>query len=116
MKVSNMKIKSFLLIAACTLMSGLLLTPAIAADIEAGKTKSAMCAACHAADGNGLDPSYPKLAGQHASYLAQSLQDYKSGKRKNPIMSGMAAGLTDTDIEDLSAYYASMDGLKDLGK
>lgn len=110
-----MKTKLLLQILSGSLLAITLLNSAVAGDIEAGKAKAAVCAACHGADGNGLDPSYPKLAGQHASYLAQALHDYKSGNRKNPIMSGMAAGLGDADIDNLAAYYASMDGLKDIG-
>ncbi len=83
-------------------------------DIEAGKEKAVLCAACHGIDGNGTDPSYPKLAGQHQSYLSKALQDYKSGDRKNPIMAGMVAAINAADIENLAAYYASLDGLQDL--
>ncbi len=110
-----MKTKLLLQILSGSLLAMTLANPVVAGDIEAGKAKAAVCAACHGADGNGLDSSYPKLAGQHASYLAQALQDYKSGNRKNPIMSGMAAGLNDADIDNLAAYYASMDGLKNIG-
>jgi len=83
---------------------------------ENGKQKSQPCAACHGADGNKtLDAQYPRLAGQYADYLARSLQEYKSGHRKNAIMAGFAATLSDQDIEDLSAFFASQDGeLKDL--
>lgn len=74
-----------------------------------GKKKAvAVCAACHGADGNKtLDPSYPKLGGQYPEYLLKSLQEYKSGKRKNAIMAGQAQALTDQEIADLSAYYGS---------
>ena len=85
-------------------------------NVENGKQKSQPCAACHGADGNKtLDAQYPRLAGQYADYLARSLQEYKSGHRKNAIMAGFAATLSDQDIEDLSAFFASQDGeLKDL--
>ncbi len=76
-------------------------------DVNAGKTKAVVCAACHNADGNSAIPNYPKLAGQHASYIAKQLADFKSGARKDPIMSGMAAPLSDTDMADLAAYFAS---------
>ena len=79
-------------------------------DIAAGKEKSAPCAACHGADGNSTDPSFPLLAGQHADYLVKALEDYKSGERKNAIMAGFAAGLSKQDREDLAAYYASQKG------
>lgn len=78
-----------------------------AADIEAGKKKvQEVCAACHGIDGGqSTTPEYPKLSGQYPDYLAKALRDYKSGARKNAIMAGMAAGLTDKDIENVSAYF-----------
>ena len=79
-------------------------------------SKSATCEACHGKDGRGLDPNYPVLAGQYESYLIKALSDYRSGKRTNPIMGGMAATLSNQDIEDLSSWYASMQGLQDLSK
>jgi cytochrome c553 len=82
---------------------------AMAASIEAGKAKSAVCAGCHGADGNGgADPSWPKLAGQDAAYLVKQLKDFKSGARKDPIMAGMVAGLSDSDMANLGAYFASL--------
>ena len=76
---------------------------------EAGKVKSAACAACHGADGNSANPEWPTLAGQHQGYIAKQLNDYKSGRRKNAMMSGMAAPLSDQDIADLAAYFASQE-------
>jgi cytochrome c553 len=78
---------------------------------EAGKTKSAVCAGCHGTDGNSAAPSFPKLAGQHEDYMYHSLKDYKSGKRKNPIMSGQVASLSDQDMKDLAAFFAKQKGL-----
>lgn len=104
----------YLLITILSLIGAVSLNTAIAGDAAAGKEKSAMCVACHGADGNGTDPQYPKLAGQHQDYLAKAIRDYKSGDRKNPIMASMVAGLSDDDIENLAAFYASLDGLKDL--
>ena len=82
---------------------------ATAADIDAGKKKvQEVCAACHGLDGaTPTTPDYPKLAGQYPDYLAKALRDYKSGLRKNPIMAGMAAPLTDKDIENVAAYFAA---------
>lgn len=77
-----------------------------AGNAKAGQEKSAMCAACHGNDGNSVVPSYPKLAGQSADYIAKQLADFKSGARKNPIMAPMAAGLSDTDMQDLAAFFA----------
>jgi cytochrome c553 len=65
------------------------------------------CVACHGNDGVGIQPEYPNLAGQHADYIENSLKLYRAGKRKNPIMGGMAANLTDKDIEELAAYFSS---------
>lgn len=99
------------LVAASSLAALLLAGPASAGDIEAGKTKAAVCAACHGADGKTpLDPSYAILAGQYPDYLAAALKDYRSGNRKNAIMGGQAAALSNTDIDNLAAYYASLEG------
>jgi len=78
-----------------------------AGDAEAGKTKSAVCMACHGPDGNSANPIWPKLAGQHPSYIKKQLHDLKDGKRTDPMMSPMAAPLTDEDIENLAAYFSS---------
>lgn len=87
-------------------------------DPVAGAEKAKTCASCHGSTGNeSLDDTYPKLAGQYPEYLAKALHDYKSGKRKNAIMAGFAAGLSDEDIDDLSAFFASQAGdLHDLSK
>jgi len=105
---------NLILIFALSLLAFGSINTAVAGDAAAGKEKSALCAACHGADGNGTDPSYPRLAGQHQDYLAKALHDYKAGERKNPIMAGMVAALNDDDIENLAAYYASLSGLQDL--
>lgn len=87
-------------------------TPAWAAgDAVAGKEKAATCQACHGVDGNAQAPIYPKLAGQYESYLLRALLDYKSGERKNAIMAGMVMSLSEKDMADLAAYYASQSGL-----
>ena len=80
-------------------------------DPAAGKEKSQVCQACHGTDGNSPAPNFPKLAGQYQDYLLRSLLDYKSGARKNPIMSGQVAALSEQDMKDLAAYYASQKGL-----
>lgn len=83
-------------------------------DAEKGKTKSVACGACHGADGNSLISINPKLAGQHANYLVKQLTEFKlasqtGGKegRNNAVMNGMAAALSEQDILDIAAYYAS---------
>jgi cytochrome c553 len=68
---------------------------------------SQTCVACHGNDGVGILPEYPNRAGQHADYIENSLRSYRSGLRKNPVMGGMAAALTDADIEELAAYYSA---------
>ena len=78
-----------------------------AADIEAGKTKSAVCAACHGADGNSSNAAWPSLAGQHASYTYKQLNDFKEGRRVNASMAGMAALLNDEDMKNIAAFYES---------
>jgi cytochrome c553 len=65
------------------------------------------CVACHGIDGIGILPEYPNLAGQHKDYLEVALKAYRSGQRKNPVMGGMAAPLTDADIRELARYYSS---------
>lgn len=80
-------------------------------DPAVGKAKSEVCAGCHGADGNQpTAPMYPILAGQHANYLSHALHDYKSGKRKNPVMAGFAGALSDQDIADLAAYFSRQNG------
>ena len=81
-----------------------------AGDIAAGKEKSALCVACHAEDGNSPSTQFPIIAGQHASYLEQALLDYKNGKRNNPIMLGIVAQLSEEDMANLAAYFASQKG------
>lgn len=69
------------------------------------------CAACHGENGISTADMYPHLAGQHASYIVQALQDYKSGKRQNQIMQPMASGLSQSDMEAVAEYYSNMKGL-----
>jgi cytochrome c553 len=78
-----------------------------AGDPAAGKSKSATCAACHGADGNSTNPEWPKIAGQHEGYLYKQLKDFKDGNRVNATMQGMVAALSDQDMQDLAAYFAS---------
>jgi cytochrome c553 len=78
-----------------------------AGSAEAGKQKSLTCSACHGADGNSLNPEWPSLAGQNTRYAVRQLLAYKGGERQNVLMSGMALGLSEQDIEDLAAYYAA---------
>lgn len=104
-----MNIKTMLTMT--TLAVALSATAAHAGDVEAGKQKAQVCASCHGADGNSASGQFPRLAGQHADYLAKALADYKSGERNNPIMKGFVANLTEADMEDLAAYFAKQKGL-----
>jgi cytochrome c553 len=82
--------------------------PALAAGSkEAGQAKSSTCVACHGIDGNSVNPEWPSIAGQHESYLIRELKEFRDGERQNVLMSPMATGLTDEDIADLAAWYAS---------
>ena len=76
-------------------------------DAAAGQAKSAICAACHGMDGNSTVPTWPKLAGQHEKYLVRQVTLIKSGARMVPEMAGIVPGLSEQDIEDISAFFAS---------
>ncbi len=78
-----------------------------AGDAAAGKAKAAVCGACHGADGNSVNPLWPSLAGQQAAYMVKQLKAFKAGTRKDPLMSSQAATLSDSDMENLAAFYAS---------
>ncbi|MEY3572802.1 MAG: hypothetical protein RJA77_717 [Pseudomonadota bacterium] len=104
------KLKSFVLVAGAALT---LSSAATAGNAALGKAKAeeAACISCHGADGvKGLDATYPILAGQYEDFIARALTDYKLGRRKNAVMTGMAAALSKQDIENLAAYYASLPG------
>jgi cytochrome c553 len=98
MKIQYLTIFSLLLFA---------FNNSFAADPANGKTLSQTCAACHSIDGNSVNPIWPKLAGQHAEYIVKQLQDFKDGKRVNGQMAPMVASLSDQDMADLAAYFAS---------
>ena len=79
-------------------------------DAAAGQGKSAICAACHGVDGNSMVATWPKLAGQHEGYLTRQITLIKAGARPVPEMAGITPGLSEQDIEDLAAYFASQTG------
>ena len=81
---------------------------AMAGDAAAGKSRAAACAACHGANGISSNEIWPNLAGQKETYLAAQIKAFRDGDRKNPMMAPMAAGLSDADIANLAAYYASL--------
>ena len=111
MNFTNTATPGILLATLLASLSGSLLADGMP---EAGKEKAKVCEACHGPDGKSIAPNYPNLAGQHESYLVKALADYRAGRRTNPIMGPMAVNLSDQDIEDLAAWFASQDGLKDL--
>jgi cytochrome c553 len=88
---------------------GLAGTSQAAGDVQAGKAKAGPCAGCHGANGEGIAPN-PALAGKKEDDLAQALKDYKSGKRSHAIMKTFASKLSDEDMANLAAYYASLKG------
>jgi len=95
---------------------GLSATAVAQGDAEAGKAKSAVCAACHGPDGNSMIDMNPKLAGQHEKYLVKQLTEFKLASqtggeegRNNAVMNGMAAPLSTQDMEDLAAYFSSQE-------
>ncbi len=99
--------------ALAALSALVLCAPAWAAkgNPEAGRDKAQPCKACHGDAGVSVAPEFPKIAGQHADYLATALRHYKLGKRKNPIMAGQVANLSDKDMLDLAAYFSTQSGL-----
>ena len=81
---------------------------AMAGDAKAGRQKALQCQTCHGLDGQAKLPDAPNLAGQGEIYLAKALKDYRSGARKNEMMSLVSRNLKDEDIADLAAYYAAI--------
>jgi cytochrome c553 len=75
--------------------------------VQAGATKATMCFACHGPNGNSVSPVFPRLAGQNAVYIVEQLHLFRAGVRQNPMMSAMAAGLSDQDIDNLAVYFAA---------
>jgi cytochrome c553 len=76
-------------------------------DVDEGRKKARACQVCHGKGGDSQNPTYPRLAGQHAKYIVKQLKAFKSGTRKDPIMNGMAATLSEDDMEDVAAFFES---------
>lgn len=102
--------KKFLL--ASLLLAATMPVLAASGDAEAGRKKSAPCAACHGASGVSASPEFPNLAGQYPDYIEKALSHYKNGKRQNPIMQGQVANLSQKDMLDLAAFFSSQKGLQ----
>lgn len=99
-----MKYYQLFIVAAGMVLSA---TLHAAGDAEQGKAKSAVCAACHGVDGNSTNPMWPKLAGQSAKYIYIQLMHYKKNERVHALMNPQTAHLSEQDMHDLAAYYAS---------
>ncbi len=91
------------LLLAITLLTG---TAYAEGNAEEGAKRSVSCGACHGADGNSVNPQWPSIAGQNATYLANTLRAFQNGTRSDVLMSGQAQSLNEQDIENLAAYYA----------
>ncbi len=100
------RVFALLAVAAAGLAQAATVEPANPGDAKAGEGKAAVCAACHAADGNSAIAMYPKLAGQNEAYIARQLAQFKSGQRDNPIMAPFVVDLTPQDMADIGAFYA----------
>lgn len=101
-----MKIRHFFTVVALSI--GMInLAQAAGNAAAAEKVVTGVCAACHGVDGNSMITTNPKLAGQHPEYLVKQLSNFKSGERKNPVMSGMAAILSAEDMANVAAYFGA---------
>lgn len=106
MKMANKEI--FRTLALLLVLSLLGIGHALAeGNIKAGTEKARACQVCHGKEGRSTNPTYPILAGQHAAYIQKQLRAFRAGTRKDPIMNGMAAPLSDQDIEDVAAFFQS---------
>ncbi|MFZ4407970.1 MAG: c-type cytochrome [Paracraurococcus sp.] len=95
-------------LAALAAVACLLATPLAAADVEAGRQRAEPCIVCHGTQGITADPSIPSLAGQRERYLQWQLVFFRNGRRANPIMGPLAADLSDEELRNLGAYFASL--------
>ncbi|MEN8763040.1 MAG: cytochrome c [Thiogranum sp.] len=98
-KIFNAAIASLLLVIANASLAG---------DVAAGKSRAASCSGCHGTDGISANPLWPNLAGQKAAYLLKQLKAFRDGTRSDPMMTPMAKPLSDADMANLAAYFASL--------
>ncbi|PPE71232.1 cytochrome c4 [Caldimonas thermodepolymerans] len=110
---------------ATLLLAAFALTPALAADAPAAAKPdlakgqaiaNQVCSACHAVDGSRGSPANPILAGQHPEYLVKQLTEFKNGKRKNPVMQGFASALSEADMKNVAAFYATREAKPGFAK
>lgn len=94
------------LVVAAALATIIFEREATAADITAGRAKAQVCIVCHGPEGNSIDPAVPSLAGQPQQFLVTALFMFREGNRKNPVMTPMAANLSNPDLNDLAAYFS----------
>ena len=102
-----MKEKITAILSLLLLSGGLHAESLIDGSAEAGKAKSLTCSACHGADGNSVNPTWPSLAGQHASYAYEQLKAFKEGDRADVLMSAQVLALDEQDMRDLAVYFES---------
>lgn len=98
----------FLMICAATFLALGAAAADFTGDADAGKAKATVCAACHGADGNSINAEWPNLAGQHPQYTVARLKAYKSGEAQNALMNAQAIGLSEQDMHDLAAWFATL--------
>ncbi|MDE1948669.1 MAG: cytochrome c4 [Burkholderiales bacterium] len=102
-----MKNAAVLIFAALAAGSALAADAAVKPDPAKGQAAATTCLACHTADGSRGAPTYPILQGQHPEYIVKQLYDFKAGRRKNAVMTGMAATVADADVANIAAFFAS---------
>ncbi len=110
--MKSYEINKFALGLAAAFVIGAMTSTAHAGDAKAGEAKIGTCTACHGKDGKATAPIYPNIGGQNEQYLVAAIKAYKSGDRNNPIMKPMAMVLSDADVENVAAYYASQNPCK----
>ncbi len=113
-----MKFQSMVLLTVlCGLQAGVSFAAEqpVAGSAEKGQAKAAPCVACHGVNGNSVNPEWPNLAGQHESYIKRQLTAFKNDQRQNPLMTPMAKPLSDEDVADLGAFFASQKSTRHPG-
>ena len=108
-KILEMTVKTTVISAAIIMLFGTVPSISVAADVAAGKAKAGVtCAMCHGPLGQSMQPNVPNLSGQPEVYTVEQLRNYRSGKRAHEVMSLMAKPLTDSEIDNLAGWYASL--------